>query len=149
LLRQVHRGLSPTDVIDVIHDVVAGENDFGTKIPQGDVQDQAPRWAVAQLADVWRDRRRGERSHWAVTQRGPDVLGDLHVDPVERPLALPAEPLCTTWVPVKEDERFEIGEYRQEKARDLEIDQTAPDHPHAPHFAAVQQALSGQSRARR
>src|SRR5439155_994801 len=100
LFRQVQRGLGAADVIDVIHYVVAAEYDVGSQIPQRDMQDHAPSRAVAKFADVGRDRRGGNGNERGVTQRRPNIIGNLYLDLVEAPPTLVLELLRAGFIPV-------------------------------------------------
>src|SRR6266704_3315729 len=97
------------------------------------MEDRAPSRAFAKFADVRRQRRGGDGNERAVTQHGLDFFGNLYPDPVENLLVL--ELLRASFVFVKEDEGFRLGEHGQEESSDLEIDQAAPYHPDAADFA--------------
>src|SRR5882724_4998946 len=111
------------------------------------MENRATPTTFAKIADVRRQRRGGDGNERAVTQHSLDVFGNLYPDPVENLLV--RELLHPNFVFVKEHEAFSLGEHREEESSDLEVDQPAPYHPNATDFAAVEQALGGQSRAGR
>ena len=109
-------------MIDIIHHIVAGENDVGGQIPQRDMEDRAPSRAFAKFAEVWRERGGGDRDKRGVTQHGLDICGSLYPDLVESPLTLVLELLRASFIFVKKDEGFHLREHGQEESSDLEID---------------------------
>src|SRR3989442_5289659 len=115
------------------------------------MEDRAPLRAFAKFADVRCQRRGGDGNERAVTQHGLDIFGNLYPDRVENLLV--RELLRATFVFVKEEKSFSLGEHGPEESSDLEIDQAAPYHPNAADFApkafGAEQALGGQSRAGR
>src|SRR2546425_13348986 len=101
------------------------------------MEDRAPSRAFAKFADVRRQRRGGDGNERAVTQHGLNIFDNLEPDPIESLLI--RELLRASFVFVKDDEGFSLGEHGQEESRDLEIDRPAPYHPNADDFAAAEQ----------
>src|SRR5438270_10536257 len=114
-------------MIDIIHYVVAGENDLGGQVAQRDMEDRALSRAFAKFADVRRQCRGGDGNERAVTHHGLNIFGNLYPDVVENLLV--RELLRAGFVFVKEHEGLSPGEHGQEESSDLEIDQAAPYHP--------------------
>src|SRR5262245_36411324 len=100
------------------------------------MEDRAASSAFAKFADVRRQRRGGDRNQRAVAQHRFNIFGNLYLDLVENLLV--RELLRACLVLVKEKEGCNLGEHGQEESSDLEIDQAAPDHPHATDFAAAE-----------
>src|SRR5436190_6002711 len=111
------------------------------------MEDRAASRAFAKFAEVRRERRGGDGNERGVTQHRLNIFGNLYPDLVENLLV--RELLRASFVFVKEDKGFSLGEHSQEESSDLEIDQAAPYHPNAADFAVADQALGGQSRAGR
>src|SRR5947207_3162304 len=98
------------------------------------MQDHTASRAFAKLIDVRRERRGGDGNQGRVAQHSLEIFGNLNLDPGEDLLA--RELLRASFVLVKQNESFSLGEQREEESGDLEIDQPAPDHSNAAGFAA-------------
>src|SRR5215467_11770850 len=80
-------------------------------------------------------------------QDAVNIFSNLYRDPAEKLFV--RKLLRASFVFVKEHETFCLREHGPEESSDLKIDQATSYHPKAICFAAVEQALGSQSRARR